>query len=105
MRVKDEPKAFQNLQNKLIKQYRAYTDKGHYQSKVSDMKAKYSEVLRDLRQYARTYEQSIATAKKLFELADCAVRVSVQEDYDTPVQEPEQSEDEDMDFSMDMGYG
>lgn len=105
MRVKDEPKAFQNLQNKLIKQYRAYTDKGHYLSKVSDMNAKLQEVLRDLKRYARTYEQSIASAKKLYELADCAVRVSVQEDYDTPVQEQEQSEDEDMDISQDMGYG
>ena len=103
MRVKDEPQAFVNLKSKLVKSYRAYTDKGHYQSKVRDMTAKYYEVQRDLKQYARTYEQSVATAKKLYELADLSVRLCVEQEYSKP--EQQQSEDEEEDMSPDMGYG
>ncbi len=45
----------------------------------------------DLKQTARTREQSINTAKLLFQLADNAVRMSVEEAMNVPVQE--QNED------------
>lgn len=49
------------------------------------------EVLRDLKQTVRTREQSINTAKLLYRLADSAVRISVEETLNAPVQE--QTED------------
>ena len=105
MRVKDEPEGFKALKSKLVKSYRAYTDKGHYQSKVSDMTAKYNDVMRDLKRYARTYEQSIASAKLLYELADLAVKVDVEERYAEPAQEQTEEQEEDAEMSLDMGYG
>ena len=107
MRVKDEPQGFQNLKKKLSNSYRAYADKGRLTAKTRSLSDKYSEVMRDLRQTARTEEQSVATAKKLFELADCAMRVSVEENYNKPVPEQAENEDEDEDteLSPQIGYG
>lgn len=109
MRVKDEPQGFQTLQKKLSKAYRAYSDKGRMIAKSRTLSEKYSEVMRDLRQTARTEEQSIATAKKLYELADCAIRVAVEEGYNAPDQQQteteDESEDEDITLSPQSGFG
>ena len=43
------------------------------------MGEKVADVLQDLKCYARTEEQTRATADRLYELADCALRVSVDE--------------------------
>ncbi|MBR1751924.1 MAG: hypothetical protein IJ740_13825, partial [Ruminococcus sp.] len=107
MRVKDEPQGFQALQKKLVKTYRAYSDKGRMVAKARMLSEKYREVMRDLRQTARTEEQSIATAKKLYELADCVIRVAVEEGYNAPDQQQteEESEDEDTELTEQVGYG
>lgn len=108
MRVKDESKDFQALQERLVKSYRAYSDKGKYLAKTRELKGKLGEVMNDLKQPARTREQSIETAKKLFELADCAVRVSVQKALDCElseaVTESEEQDDEQV-LTPIVGYG
>lgn len=70
---------FEQLCAKLRKEYRAYTDKAHRAQKQHNLRNKMSEVGRDLKQSARTYEQSVETAKKLYQLADCALRMCVDE--------------------------
>ena len=107
MRVKDESQGFQALQKKLAKTYRAYSDKGRMIAKTRTLTEKYNEVMRDLRQTARTEEQSIATAKKLYELADCAIRVAVEEGYQqqNEQQTDDESEDEDIMLSPQSGFG
>ncbi len=101
MRVKDEPQGFQKLQKKLAKSYRAYSDKGRKTAKQRNLADKMKEVTHDLKQSARTYEQSVKTAKMLFELADCAVKLSVE---DAMQQEQEQTESEDNDLAPDLAY-
>ena len=96
MRVKDESKAHSALKAKLRKEYRAYKDKARLDVKCRDLSSKLKEILSDLKQPARTYEQSIATAKKLYELADCAVKVQTQEELDNqPSEEISENEDQD----------
>ena len=96
MRVKDESKAHSALKAKLRKEYRAYKDKARLEVKCRDLSSKLKEVLSDLKQPARTYEQSIATAKKLYELADCAVKVQTHEELDNqPSEEISENEDQD----------
>lgn len=70
---------FEQLCAKLRKDYRAYTDKAHRTQKQRNLRDKMSEVGRDLKQSARTYEQSVETAKKLYQLADCALRICAEE--------------------------
>ena len=101
MRVKDESKAHSALKVKLRKEYRAYKDKARLDVKFRDLSSKLKEVLNDLKQPARTYEQSITTAKRLYELADCAVKVQTQEELDNQ-QTEEMTENEEQDEEAEL---
>ena len=77
---KDIDKMFEKLKCKLTTEYRAYADKGKLISKHDNLKKIYQETIRDLYYtQARTKEQSIHTAKLLYELADCAVRCETEQ--------------------------
>ena len=92
-RINSECKAFVWLQNKLKGSYKPYTDKGKKSQKQRNLQECVQTVLKDLRQTARTREQSINTAKLLYQLADSAVRLSVEKTLYEPVAEHIESED------------
>ena len=85
--INSECKAFVWLQNKLKGSYKPYTDKGKKAQKQRALQDCVQEVLRDLKRTARTREQSVNTAKLLYQLADSAVRLSVEEALSVPIQE------------------
>ena len=91
--INSECKAFVWLQNKLKGSYKPYTDKGKKSQKQRNLQECVQTVLKDLRQTARTREQSVNTAKLLYQLADSAVRLSVEETLNAPMQENIESED------------
>lgn len=92
-RINSECKAFERLQSKLKGSYKPYTDKGKKTQKQRNLQECVQTVLKDLRQTARTREQSVNTAKLLYQLADSAVRLSVEETLNAPMQENIESED------------
>ena len=92
-RITSECKAFERLQHKLKGSYKPYTDKGKKSQKQRNLQECVQTVLKDLRQTARTREQSVNTAKLLYQLADSAVRLSVEETLNAPMQENIESED------------
>jgi len=82
---KDIDKMFEKLKCKLTTEYRAYADKGKLIFKQDNLKKIYQEAIRNLHYtQARTKEQSIHTAKLLYELADCAVRCETEQKLSTP---------------------
>ena len=91
--VNSECKAFVWLQNKLKGSYKPYTDKGKAAAKQRNLQECVTEVMKDLRQTARTREQCINTAKLLYQFADSAVRLSVEKTLYEPVAEHIESED------------
>ena len=70
---------FESLCTKLKGEYRAYTDKGGTVQKTRCLSDKMREVMQELGKYARTREESVLTAKLLYQLADHAVRICVDE--------------------------
>ncbi len=86
-RLSDENRAFLRLQSKLKDDYKAYTDKGKRLQKQRNLSDSVQAVMHDLKQTARTREQSINTAKLLFQLADNAVRMEVENALSQPIQE------------------
>ena len=88
-RINSECKAFERLQHKLKGSYKPYTDKGKKAQKQRNLQDCVQEVLRDLKQTARTREQSVNTAKLLYRLADNAVRLSTEEAITAPMIEQE----------------
>ena len=93
-RINSEFQAFERLHAKLKGSYKPYTDKGKKSQKQRNLQECVQTVLKDLRQTARTREQSINTAKLLYRLADNAVRLSVEETLSVSIQE--QNEDIDI---------
>ncbi len=75
-RISDENRAFLRLQGKLRDDYKAYADKGKTTQKQRNLSDSVQAVMRDLKQTARTRDQSINTAKMLFQLANNAVRMA-----------------------------
>ena len=106
MRVKDEKSGFVALQNKLIKSYRGYSDKGKLATKLHELSQRFKVAIADVQRSCRTDEQSIETAKNLYELADQALRVSTEMELMQPVQEHTEEEELDEDYAeFDMSYG
>lgn len=89
-----EKDMFAKLRAKLKAEYKPYTDKGKAAAKKRNLQECVTEVMKDLRQTARTREQSVNTAKLLYQLADRAVRLSVEETLSVSIQE--QNEDIDI---------
>lgn len=86
-RLSDENRAFLRLQSKLRDDYKAYADKGKTAQKKRNLSDCVQAVMQDLKQTARTREQSVNTAKLLFQLADNAVRLEVDSVLSQPIQE------------------
>ena len=91
--INSECKAFVQIQRKLKGSYKPYIDKGKKAQKQRNLQDCVQEVLHDLKQTARTREQSVNTAKLLYQLADSAVRLSVEETLNAPMQENIETED------------
>ena len=88
-----EKDMFAKLRAKLKAEYKPYTDKGKITAKQRNLQECVTAVMKDLRQTARTREQSINTAKLLYQLADSAVRLSVEETLSEPLADHIESED------------
>ena len=88
-----EKDMFAKLRAKLKAEYKPYTDKGKITAKQRNLQECVTAVMKDLRQTARTREQSVNTTKLLYQLADSAVRLSVEETLNAPMQENIESED------------
>lgn len=84
---KSENVMFDKLKCKLKSDYRSYADKGKTAQKKRNLSDSVQAVMQDLKLSARTREQSIQTAKLLFQLADSAVRLEAENALSQPVQE------------------
>jgi len=93
---------FEQLRNKLDKEYRAYSDKGSMAQKQRNLSDKMREIGRDLKQSARTYEQSVQTAKKLFQIADCALKLCTEQIMTSEINAEELGEEPDMEQCLAM---
>ena len=106
MRVKDEKSGFVALQNRLIKSYRGYSDKGKLAVKLHELSQRFKLAIADVQRPGRTEEQSIETAKKLYDLADQALRVSTELELMQPaIEETEEEELDEDEEVFDMSYG
>ena len=101
----NERDMFEKLRSKLKAEYKPYSDKGFRHGRISDLNRCMKEVTRDLGLHARTREQEINTAEKLFRLAESAVKLAADISLSEPeVSESDESQDEgSYDFSS--GYG
>ena len=101
----NERDLFEKLRSKMKTEYKPYSDKGFRHTRMADLTRCLNDVSRDLGLRARTREQEINTAEKLFRLAESGVKLAA----DISLSEPEISESNDSqdDDPSDLisGYG
>jgi len=98
----DCEQAFSRSKQRLGMLYRPYRDRCRSTALCRELEAKIADVMQDLKNYARTEEQTIATADKLYDLADCALRVSVDEALRNQEQSQEKEIEPEPDFEMQL---
>lgn len=82
--------------------YHPYRDRCRSTVLYRDLSAKIADVMQDLKNYARTEKQTRITADKLYDLADCALRVSVDEALRNQEQAQEEEIEPEPDFEMQL---
>lgn len=95
---------FEKLKFKLKDEYKPYTDKGKKAAKQRNLHDCVKAVMKDLRQTARTREQSVQTAKLLYQLADCAVRCETEQEMSASVISQEEAREE-ISEAISFGFG
>ena len=98
----DCEQAFSRSKQRLGMLYRPYRDRCRSTALCRELEAKIADVMQDLKNYARTEEQTIATADKLYDLADYALRVSVDEVLRNQEQTQEEEIEPEPDFEMQL---
>ena len=92
---------FENLKKHLMKEYRAYADRGKMFSKMDTLKKSHFEVVKNLRNYPATKEQMKGIAKSLFDLADSALKCSTEQKM-SEQQEQEEAPQQAVEIKMSM---
>ena len=98
----DCEQAFSRSKQRLGMLYHPYRDRCRSTALCRELEAKIADVMQDLKNYARTEEQTIATADKLYDLADYALRVSVDEVLRNQEQTQEEEIEPEPDFEMQL---
>ena len=83
---------FENLRKHLRKEYRAYADRGKMSSKTDTLKKSHFEAIRQLKNYPATKEKMKNIAKSLFDLADCALKCSTEQQMSEQLEQEEISQ-------------
>ncbi len=98
----DVDRDFRSSAERLAAFYRPYHDRSKAVSLRRELGEKVADVLQDLKCYARTEEQTRSTADKLYDLADYALRVSVDEALRNQEQAQEEEIESEPDFEMQL---
>lgn len=89
LKIAREEFPLDRMKNRLINEYRCYQDKGTAASKLGKLQNAMTAGLEQLRKPSQTVEELKITARKLYDIADHALRLSTEE---TLVQRAEQKE-------------
>lgn len=99
----DADRDFRYSAERLAAFYRPYHDRSKTVSLRRELGEKVADVLQDLKCYARTEEQTRAIADKLYDLADYALRVSVDEALQAQSQTQEEEIEPEADIDLQFG--
>lgn len=87
------------MKNRLANEYKCYLDKGGISVKSDKLRSAVNAGAERLRSFSQTADELKITARKLFDIADCALRLTTEEML---VQRAEQKESPEPDFSQIM---
>lgn len=89
LKISGENFPLEMMKNRLANEYKCYLDKGGISVKSDKLRSAVNAGAERLHSFSQTADELKITARKLFDIADCALRLSVEE---TLVQRAEQKE-------------
>lgn len=89
LKIAGEEFPLEKMKNRLSVEYKCYLDKGTTATKLSKLQSAMTAGLEQLRKPSQTAAELKITARKLYDIADCSLRLSTEE---TLVQRAEQQE-------------
>ncbi|MCI8605019.1 MAG: DUF3991 domain-containing protein [Ruminiclostridium sp.] len=104
LKITREDFPFDRMKNRLANEYRGYLDKGTTATKLGKLQKAMTAGLEQLRKSSQTVAELKITARKLYDIADCALRLSAEETLVHRTEQQETSEEvpSDEPFQMSM---
>lgn len=99
LKISGENFTLEMMKNRLANEYKCYLDKGGISAKSDKLRSAVNAGAERLYSFSQTADELKITAQKMYEIADCALRLSVEE---TLVQRAEHKEKIELDFSQIM---
>lgn len=99
LKISGENFPLEMMKNRLVNEYKSYLDKGGISVKSDKLRSAVNAGAERLYSFSQTADELKITAQKMYEIADCALRLSVEERL---VQRAEQKEKIEPDFSQIM---
>lgn len=93
LKVADEDFPLDKMKSRLANEYRCYQDKGTVATKLGKLKNAMTVGLEQLRKPSQTAAELKITARKLYNIADCALRLSTEETLAQHAEQTETSEE------------
>ncbi|MBD5113179.1 MAG: DUF3991 domain-containing protein, partial [Ruminococcaceae bacterium] len=104
LKIAGEEFPLEKMKNRLTTEYRCYQDKGSISVKLGKLQSAMTAGLEQLRKPSQTTAELKITARKLYDIADCALRLSTEETLVQCAEQTETSEEapSDEQFQMSM---
>ena len=93
MKIAGEEFPLEQMKNRLANEYKAYQDKGSASVKLGKMQNAMTAGLEQLRKPSQTVEELKITARKLYDIADHALRLATEETLAQRAEQKETSEE------------
>jgi len=93
---------FDKMKDRLTNEYKSYLDKGSLSVKLGKLQNAMTAGLEQLRKPAQTAAELKITARKLYDIADCALRLATEETLTQRAEQKETPEEEPSDESFQM---
>ncbi|MDE7194228.1 MAG: DUF3991 and toprim domain-containing protein [Oscillospiraceae bacterium] len=102
LKIAGEEFPLDRMKNRLTNEYRCYQDKGSVSVKLGKLQSAMTAGLEQLRKPSQTAVELKITARKLYDIADCALRLSTEETLVQRAEQKETSEEVPSDESFQM---
>ncbi|MCM1062352.1 MAG: toprim domain-containing protein [Eubacterium sp.] len=93
LKISSENFPLDKMKNRLAKEYKCYLDKGGVSWKADRLRSAVNEGLNRLKSYSQTTAELKITARKLYDIADCALRLKTEESLTQHIAQKETSEE------------
>lgn len=93
LKIAGEDFPLEKMKNRLSNEYKCYLDKGTYSTKLNNLQKALTSGLEQLRKPSQTISELKISTRKLYDIADCALKLATEETLTQKAEQKETSEE------------